>query len=343
MRDSIQSQQAENISPVHQLLPMMLGVAQTQLLRVAVELGIADRLKGEPKSLEQLADATDTQAAMLLRIMRALIDLGIFAETETGKLICTPLGELLQAENPNSLRNYANLMSSDWLNRVWPNLLHSVRKGESAFEDVYGMNIYTYLQEQPDAGAVFNSAMTDVSKQEGDALRDAYDFSAFHTVVDVGGGGGLLLATILRANPSLEGILFELPSVVERAHAISETDDLRDRCRMISGDFLSAVPPGGDLYILKRILIDHPDERARRILTNIRDVMVPEGRVIVVDPDIRSLYGKLFDILMLMVFGSRLRTEGELRDLFSDTGFKLTRTMDMRSTLRLYEAAPALS
>ncbi|HXV84939.1 MAG TPA: methyltransferase, partial [Candidatus Binatia bacterium] len=195
MTDPTQTQQSTDISPAHQLLPMMLGVAQTQLLRVAAQLGIADLLKGEPKSLEELAEVTDTQAAALLRIMRALIHLGIFAETETGKFICTPLGELLQADNPNSLRNYAILMSSDWLNRVWSNLLHSVQTGESAFEDVFGVNFYAYFQEHPDAGTVLNNAMTEISKQEGVALRDAYDFSAFHTVVDVGGGRGLLLAT----------------------------------------------------------------------------------------------------------------------------------------------------
>lgn len=341
MTESIQTQQSTDIAPAHQLLPMMLGVAQAQLLRVAAELGIADLLKDGPKLLEELAEVTDTQAAALLRIMRALINLGIFAETETGKFICTPLGELLQTDHPNSLRNYAILMSSDWLYQVWSNLLHSVQTGESAFEDVFGMNLYAYFQEHPNAGAVLSNAMTDISKQEGVALRDAYDFSAFQTIVDVGGGRGLLLATLLRGMPSLKGILLDLPSVVEGAQVMFETNDLHDRCQIIGGNFLSAVPSGGDVYILKRILMDHPDEQARTILTNIRDVMAADSRVLVVDPDIRSLYGNLVDILMLVVFGSRLRTEAELRDLFASTGFKLTRSMDTQSMLRLFEAVRA--
>jgi hypothetical protein len=219
--------------------------------------------------------------------------------------------------------------------------MQSVRTGTSAFEPVFGMNVYAYFQQYPAAGAVLQQAMSDLSIQEGIAVRDAYDFSRCHTVVDVGGGRGGLLATLLQTFPALQGILFDVPAVVEGAQAVFQTEAFRGRCQLVGGDFLAAVPAGGDLYILKRILIDRADEAAHTLLTNVRRAMAPQGRVLVADPDSRSLYGQFLDMFMLMVFGSRLRTDAEVQALFAQAGFTLSRTMETRSTLRLLEGIQA--
>jgi len=171
----------------------------------------------------------------------------------------------------------------------------------------------------------------------------AYDFSGYHTVVDVGGGRGGLLAILLQAFPSLQGILFDLP--VDRAGgpAVFQTAPLQGRCQLVGGDFFAAVPAGGDLYILKRVLVDRTDDEARTLFTNIRRAIAPQGRVLVADPEGRSSFGQLYDMLMLMVFGSRLRTEAEVQALFAQTGFTLTRAIETRSmtSLRLLEGVPA--
>jgi hypothetical protein len=275
--------------------------------------------------------------------MGALAHLGLFAETASGQFTCTPLGALLQTDAPHSVRHVAMLMGSESLAHAWPHLLQSVRTGTSAFEHVFGMNVYGYFQQHPAAGAVLQQAMSDLSTQEGIAVRDAYDFSHCHTMVDVGGGRGGLLATLLQAFPSLKGILFDVPAVVEGAQAVFQTETFRGRCHLVGGDFLAAVPAGGDLYILKRILMDRTDDEAHTLLTNIRSAMVPQGRVLVAEPDSRSPYGKFLDMLMLMAFGSRLRTDAEVQALFAQTGFTLTRAMETRSgtTLRLLEGVPA--
>jgi hypothetical protein len=189
-------------------------------------------------------------------------------------------------------------------------------------------------------GTVLQQAMSDLSAQEGLAIQEAYDFTSCRTLVDVGGGRGGLLVTLLQAFPTLRGILFDVPSVVESAQAVLHTDALRGRCQLVGGDFLVAVPAGGDLYMLKRILIDRTDDEARTLLTNIRHAMAPQGRVLVADPESTSLYGKLLDMFMLMVQGGRLRTNAEIQALFAQTGFQLNRAVETRSALRLLEGVP---
>jgi hypothetical protein len=329
-----------DIPPAHHLLAMMFGTVQTQLIRVAAQLRIADLLKDGPKSIATLAEATCTDASALARVMRALTALGLVLETETDQFTCTPVGELLRSDTPDSLRSYTLLVGSEWLTRPWPNLLQGVQTGTSAFEQVFGAPLYEYLQYHPDAAAVFNDALTSISQQEALALREVYDFSAVRTLVDVGGGRGFLLATLLQAYPSLHGMLLDLPSVVAGAQALLKSEIDSGRCQLSSGDFFLAVPPGGDVYLLKRILPAFNDTQALTILRNCRDAMTPNSHILVADPDTSSLYGRLFDIAMLGIFDGRLRTDAELRELFTGAGLTLTRTITTRSMLRLVEGRP---
>lgn len=205
MTNAMPASHSPDVPPAYHLLSMMFGTVQTQLIRVAAQLRIADLLKDGPKPIAELAEATGTDASALTRVMRALTDLGLVLETATRQFTCTPLGELLRSDTPDSLRSYALLVGSEWLTRPWPNLLQSVQTGTSAFEQVFGTPLYEYMQQHPDAAAVFNDALTSISKQEAIALREAYDFSEVRTLVDVGGGRGLLLATLLQAYPRPRG------------------------------------------------------------------------------------------------------------------------------------------
>jgi hypothetical protein len=340
MTNALPASPAPDVPPAHQLLAMMFGHVQTHVIRVAAQLRIADLLQDGPKPLAALAAATGTDAAALARVMRALTDLGLVVETATGQFTCTPLGDLLRSDTPDSLRSYALLIGSDWLTRPWPHLVQSVHTGTSVFEQVFGTPVYEYIQHHPEAAAEFTDALTSISKQEAIALRAAYDFSGIRTLVDVGGGGGLLLATLLQAYPRLRGVLFDLPVVVASAQALLQPEIDSGRCQLSGGDFLRAVPPEGEVYLLKRILPAFNDTQAHAILRNCRESMAPEGRVLVADPDTSSLYGSFFDIGMLVIFGGRLRTDAALQELFAGVGLTLTRTIGTRSTLRLVEGIP---
>jgi hypothetical protein len=343
MANDISTQSPADSALAQHLLVVALGVAQTSVLCTAAQLGLADHLKDGPKSVAALAEATGTHPPTLTRLLGVLAHLGLCAETTPGQFTCTPLGALLQTDAPQSVRHFAMLMGGEWYGPTWPRLAQSIRTGTSAFESAFGMNVYSYFQQHPAALAVFQQTMSDLSSDEGLAVRDAYDFARCHTVVDVGGGRGGLLAILLQAFPALQGMLLDLPGVVEGVQAMFQTEALRGRCQLVGGDFLAAVPAGGDLYILKRVLVDRTDDEARTLLSNIRRAMAPQGRVLVADPDSRSSFGKLYDMLMLMVSGSCLRTDAEMQALFAQTGFTLARAIETRSitTLRLLEGVPA--
>ena len=341
MVDGDDGQLATDGTPAIRLLAMMLGVTTTQSIGLAAQLGIADLLEGGPKTVDELAVATGAQPRALSQVMRALTALGVFAETTRGCYARTPLADLLRTDAPHSLRGYALLMGSEQFARMWARLPHAVRTGRSAFEEAFGTDFYAYLRQAPDFGATFGEAMTSISRQEAAALRDAYDLSSCRVLVDVGGGRGLLLATLLQAYPSLRGVLLDLPPVAEGARTLLEAEASRGRYEIVGGSYREAVPPGGDVYLLKRVLQDQEDEPARGILGRCRAAMADGGRLLVAEPDISTRYGQLFDVFMLAVLGGRLRSEAEMRDLFAGSGLRLTRTIGTRSALRLFEGVPA--
>ena len=329
-----------------QLVEMILGKARTQLIAIAAELGIADLLVDGPRSIEELAETAGAHAPSLYRVMRALASLGVFAEIQPRVFALTPLAELLRDDAPGSLRSYAVMHGSECFFRPWSQLLHGVRTGESAFEKTFGTGLFDYLQQHPGESAAFNDAMTSISRQQAVAVCDAYDFSDFGTIVDVGGGHGLLLGAILKAHPSAMGLLHDLPSVVEGARASIEAEGLNDRCRIVGSDFFRDVPGGGDAYIMKFILHDWDDVRAGKILKNCREAMAPGGRALVLEavipPGDAPFVGKLGDINMLVLTqGGRERTEAEFGDLFASAGLRLTRIVPTASHVSVIEGATA--
>jgi predicted O-methyltransferase YrrM len=339
MTEAADQKPTAQTSPVQEVLALTLGIVQTQALRLAAEFGIPDLLKDGPQSVAELARETKSDPVALGRVMAVLAHVGLVAQTSPDVYECTPTGTLLRSDTPNSVRHYAMLMGLDCFSRPWARLDHSVTTGTSAFAETMGTGVYDYFRDHPPSGAVMHQAMGQLSKQEGAAIRDAYDVSNYRHIVDLGGSRGDLLAILLANAPQSRGTLFDRSEVIAEAGPVLESAGVSDRVERIGGDFTKEVPPHGDLYLLKRILMDRTDDEARLLFRRIHAAMAPGGRIVVADPHTDSAYGKYLDLLMLVVFGGgRLRTVAELATLFRESGFEITRTIDTDSAIRLVEA-----
>jgi hypothetical protein len=314
----------------------------SQAIAVAAELGIADLLKNGTKTAAQIARSAKASEDGVYRLLRALGSVGLFAETANRGFRLTRLGKLLRTDSPQALGAYARFVGHESTWRPWGELCHSVRTGEPAFDHVFAMPIFQYFGKTQEAAAVFDAAMTSISTWESKAVVAAYDFSRIGALVDVAGGQGLMIMTILKANRKMRGILFDLPHVVARATTMLRSGGVAERCQIVSGDFFTSVPQGGDAYIMKHILHDWDDERAIKILRNCHSAMERGGKVLIVDPVIppgnAAHFGKLLDLEMLALTPrGRERTGAEFRDLLQRSGFKLRRVVPTETHLSVVE------
>jgi SAM-dependent methyltransferase len=327
------------------LRQMIMGFRVTQLVYVAAKLGLADHLRPGPQSPQELAQAAGAEPQALRRLLRALASLGLFTELDDGAFALTPLAELLQSDTADSLRSLALLYGEEWLWHAYGRMLYSVQTGQPAFEQAHGQPLYDYLHDHPPAAALFHQAMSGYSAQEAAAILAAYDFSEATTVVDVGGGHGVLVAALLQALPHLSGVVFDLALVVADARRLLADAGVAARSRYVAGDFFAAVPGGGDVYLLKSVLHNWDDAAAVRILRRCRQAMAEHARLLVVErvipPGNTPAEAKLFDINMLVVVGGQERTEAEYRALFLAAGFNLTQIVPTHSHLSLIEGTPA--
>jgi len=331
---------AQPAAAQRQLQHLLNGSRVTQIIAVAARLGIADALADGPKTAEELAAATGAHADALYRVLRALASLNVFEEVAPRRFALTPLAMLLQADHPNSMRAWA-IMSGEEPYRAWSDLLHSVMTGAPAFEHVYGAPRFDYLAQHPEASALFNQSMSENSRRAAAAILAAYDFPKAGTVVDVGGGQGILLTSVLRAHLGLRGVLFDQPQVVAEAMPILEDAGMAERCALVGGDFFSSPFPAGDLYLLRRVLHDWDDKRSVAILRQCAQAMAPGGKALgiesVITPGNEASWAKFLDLQMLVMTGGRERTEEEYRQLFAAAGLRLTRTIPTDGEASLLE------
>jgi hypothetical protein len=262
---------------------LILGKWIAQAVSVAAKLGIADLLTDGPRDCDELARANQVDAAALYRVLRALASVGVFVEVDERRFGLTPMAEFLRSDVQGSLRAVATMAGEEWTWRPWGELYRSVKTGERAFDQIFGMPPFAYLAENPGAAAVFDEAMTGWSMQNSAAVADAYDFSGIRTLMEVGGGHGYLLATILKANPSLRGILYDTAEVTEGAKARIAAEGLTDRCSIVAGDFFASIPEGADVCILKSVIHDWDDQSAATILRNCGRAVGPGGRVLLAE------------------------------------------------------------
>jgi len=336
--------QSSKLPPMVRLLQLIMGKMSTHLIFVAAKLGIADILVDGPKNVDTIAKLTKTHPLNLYRTLRALTTLGIFAEIEHRVFASTPRSRLLQTNTPDSLRDWAIYCGSDWHNQTWSNLLYSVQTGEPAFDHIFGMGIFDYLEENPEHLKEYFNGLGSLNKLFSIAITNLYDFSKFQTIADIGGGSGALLAEILKKNPLLHGILFDVPMVTTEANQILKSANLEERCKIVSGDFLREVPIGADAYILKNILHNWNDETSRNVLKNIRKEIPPNGTLLIIETVIQSEserdVGKIFDMEMMLFLGGIERTEAEFRLLFESAGFKLTKIIPSQYFYYIIEGQP---
>lgn len=321
-----------------QLLKLMTGGWITQGIYVASDLGIADLVAENPQTAEELAKQTNTHSGALYRVLRALASFGIFAEDADHRFSLTPLAESLRSDVPGSLRAFGIMLGSEFY-QSWGELLYSAQTGKPGFDKRFGVPFFQYMTERPERHAIYDAAMMVHGIAETEPMLDAYDFSVFGTVVDVGGGQGRMLAAILNRYPSVEGILFDLPAVAGRSVAIISELGMSERCRIVGGDFFSSVP-AADAYVLRHIIHDWDDKDAVTILRNCRDAMNPEGKVLLVETVIPPLnepcFGKWLDLMMLIV-GGRERSEEQYRRLFQQAGLKLNRIIPTAHEVSIIE------
>jgi len=326
------------------LTQMAFGALLTQSLYVAAKLGVADLLAGGPRPVSELAEAAGAHERSLYRVMRSLAGVGVFRETAPQTFALTPLAEPLRSDAPGSMRNGLVFMGEEWHYRVWSNMMHSVRTGEPAWGATHGAEVFDYFAANPAHGEIFNGAMTDMSASTAPAVVGAYDFGGLKTVADIAGGHGYLLSQILKANPGLSGLLFDVPQVIEGAGALLEREGVSARVERVAGDFFRSVPRA-DAYVLKHIIHDWDDERAALILKNINAAMGPEGRVLIVETVVPEgngpHYSKLLDLEMLTSPGGAERTAEEYAALLAAAGLRLSRIVPTRSPVSIVEAVRA--
>lgn len=326
------------------LLEAITSSWKSQAIHVAAELRIADLLADGPRTSADLAAVTGTDAAALHRLLRALVTLDVCREREDGSFAITPLGSLLGTDNAGSLRSWAIWWGSH-LWPVWGNLLSSVRTGHSARSLLTGTEGFAHLDRDPEAAAVFNGALVELTRLACANIVQAYDFSRLKQIVDVGGGYGELLGTILRANPAASGVLFDLPHALDGARQHFEKAGLASRCQFLVGDFFESVPGGADAYVLKSVLHDWNDERSRQVLTNCRRALGAGARLLVIEqvlpdrlensPTHRSL--ACSDLTMLVAHAARERTRADYEDLLNATGFVVARIIPAGPTFSVIE------
>jgi hypothetical protein len=323
------------------LMQFLFAPLLQQCICVAAKLKLAD-IVVLPKTAAQLASLTQTNENALYRMLRMLTSVGIFKEDDQSRFGLTPLAELLRSDVSSSLYSFTLMMGEHWLWQNWGELIHCIKTGKTAQQKVHGMGSFEYFKLHPEAGAVFNQAMTNFSQSVVAPIVQAYDFSGVNTLVDVAGGQGQLLTGILKANPALQGILFDLPSVIAEADALVIKEGVNKRIQLISGDFFKSVPAGCDIYLMKHILHDWSDAECLRILRNIRSVMDKQGKVLILEmlitPGNVPEHSKILDLQMLIMEGGKERTEDEFRELLAEAGFRISRIIPTRSPISIIEA-----
>jgi hypothetical protein len=331
--------------PPHVGILQILGASHiVGAVACLAQLGIPDFVEGGPKSAVELASQIGAQPQALYRLMRATACVGILSEGPDGKFSETPMSAVLRSNATPSLRAFAIMGGREWHGRGWSHLEYCVRTGKQAMEQIYGVPIFEYFKQNPGEGKIFNDTMTAISTTDSPAVAAAYSFAAIRSIVDVGGGHGLLLATILEGNPHLRGTLFDVPHVVQGA-ANGPLKTVMDRCALSSGDMFCSVPAGADAYIMKHIIHDWPDDACIKILTACRKGVNSGGKLLVVDTVIHPgndfFPGKFLDLQMLIFPGGCERTEKQFRDLFSASGWQLSRIIPTSAMDSIVEGIPA--
>ncbi|MDX1650481.1 MAG: methyltransferase, partial [Myxococcota bacterium] len=274
----------QTVPPRFRLARMIASVWVPQALHAAAKLGVADALAGGARPAPEVADAVGADPDATHRLLRALVVLELLTQDEDGRFALTDLGRCLTADAPDSVRSWALLWGGPMMWAPWGRLADCVRTGETGPGLLEGFrDPFELMEAHPEDRDHFDRSMLQLTRGVAAALPAAWDFDGVESVVDVGGGLGALLPPLLRAHPGMRGTVFDLPHCAEGARALLAAEGLADRCAFVGGDFFEAVPAGADVYLLKSVIHDWDDARARRILTRCREAMRPDSRLLVLE------------------------------------------------------------
>lgn len=333
-------------APAERVMQLAGGYVISSALNAAIRLNIAETLAEEEMSIASLARKVNVEEDALFRVMRMLTSLKVFAQVRPRVFSNNEVSNTLRSDAPNSQRPSVEFITDPFHFKIFADMVPTIQTGRTAVELVTGGKAFEALENDVDEQRRFNDAMTNMAGRAAPAILEAYDFSGIETLVDVAGGHGVLLTSILQKHQQLKGVLFDLPHVIEgAANRIAELN-LTRRCSTVAGDFFQSVP-SADAYIMRHIIHDWDDEHALLILKNCHQAMAKTGarKLLVVEmilPTANEPHPSLFlDIEMLMFPGGRERTEQEYAALLERAGFRLTRVIPTRSPNCLIEAVPA--
>jgi hypothetical protein len=333
-----------SLPPHVQLIQMGTASWVSAMVFVAAKLGLADYLADGPKSAAELAAVTGTHAPSVHRFMRTLASLGILTERDEQRFALTTLGEALKSGAPGAARGTLMAFCSRWFWHGWEDMLYSLQTGNTGFEKATGMPIFEYLRQNPEEASYFSEAMVGFHGAEPPAVAEAYDFSAFNVIVDVGGATGNMLAAILAKHLAPRGVLFDRSHVVNEAPALLASHGVAERVTIEAGDFFQSVPAGGDAYLLSHIIHDWNEEQCLTILGHCRKAIKPNGRLLIVEMVLPAgdtpHPGKVLDMVMLVFPGGQERTEAEYAPLLARARFRLNRVVPTASAVSIVEAIP---
>jgi hypothetical protein len=316
-----------------------------QTLYVAAKLGVADRLEEGWRSAAELARELKVKEDALYRALRLLASQGIFEENNARSFRNTDISNFLRTGVPGSMRSLFIYWGSDFTYPCFGQIMHSMETGEPSRTFLSGTDGFEHLRRDPELARIFDDAMTNMSQLVGPAIAAAYDFSAWESLMDVGGGNGILLSHILRAHPGLRGVLADQDQVLDRAREHGYLNgDLQTRSTMEPCNFFEHVPPGCRAYLMKSVIHDWDDEQSRIILANCRKAIPNDGALLLAEWDLGGenipSNGKFIDIAMLVLTGGRERSVDEYRDLLASTGFRLNKVFPTAAQFAVIEAFP---
>jgi SAM-dependent methyltransferase len=328
-----------------QVLAMTNGLAIHQALYAAAKLGVADLLKDGAQTSSDLARNLNVNESALYRVLRLLASQSVFQEKSPQTFANTELSNFLRTGVPGSVRSVLIFRGSHFIFGPFGEILYSIETGLAARTKIYGMEAFEYLKTDPETARIFDDAMTSMSALVGPVVAAAYDFARWGSLMDVGGGNGMLLADILKAHPELRGVLADLPHAVERAAQRGFlAGELASRSAMQPCDFFREVPSGCRAYLMKHVIHDWDDERAGKILTNCRRAVPKDGVLLLVEwalPEGNApSEGKFADVVMMLMTGGKERTVEEYRRLLSQAGFNLNLVISTSYDLNIIEALP---
>lgn len=322
--------------PVETILSLATAYWASRCLHLAADCGVADALGDEPQPASALAATTGTNPDALHRILRALANHGVFT-LKDGRFSHNAASRLLRSDASASMRSLARMMGFDFHWDIFRELGHSLKTGESAGDRVVSGGLFEHLRKHPEEGRIFNEAMVGKSFAQIGPLLGAYDFTRFKTIGDIGGGVGHLLAPILDTAPKANGVLFELPEVIEQAKTTPNA-----RITYVPGDFFKDAIPACDLYVMMTLIHDWSDADSIEILKNVRAHAPAGARLLlaeaVIDEGATGSFSIDLDIEMLVFASGRERTEAQWCDLLDEAGFKLVQAKPLAGITGLVEA-----